>query len=557
MNLANRTPAQWGVIALGVAIGAWSLAAFAPMFSGYFVSDDVVPLVLFDQWRAEGRLGEMLASKFWTGLDAGANRFYRPLSYLSMGVNYAMSGADPAGWLWMNVVTHAICGALVALIALQLLERRDATAWAAALIGAAAFLFASPGAEVVGWASGRFDGFATLFTLASCAFFLGSRRPWDGRFVLSLASAAAAMLSKESSAIVPVAIVLLGWARAQGEASPDVAANRARAFRLTSLWVALGVAYLGLRYAIFGSAFEVYAGSRPGIAMIQGGYWTDLVTGFPPWLAQQLPGDGARKAIYLLTVALAAMVGIALVKDRSARPAILAVVATVAMTVVLLLPHMGKAPEDGIGGRLYYQTAAFYGVMIALLLATTRMPRLVWPLAVALVVLHGAAQWTLLERWKAVHRDLRDIAVGIERLHATLGPGDYAVVLLPQARASIPFAANMQAGLILPPLQPRVLTERLVVQVYSEIPDLGGKVADGLVTTLRAKTVLQWAAGERVRSPTVEYPNRIACWNSARRTMVMLPVAPGPTPEPWTKAIRAALAATDCDRHFPSRVAGG
>ena len=82
--------------------------------------------------------------------------------------------------------------------------------WASCLLwGILANFLAATANEVVGWASGRFDAFATLFTLASCALFLGSRRVLDAAFVFSLVAAAAAMFSKESAAILPFAIVFL------------------------------------------------------------------------------------------------------------------------------------------------------------------------------------------------------------------------------------------------------------------------------------------------------------------------------------------------------------
>lgn len=59
------------------------------LLRGYFLSDDFVPPVLFDQWRARGVLGKKLLTQIWSGLEAGDNHFYRPPSFLTFAINDA------------------------------------------------------------------------------------------------------------------------------------------------------------------------------------------------------------------------------------------------------------------------------------------------------------------------------------------------------------------------------------------------------------------------------------------------------------------------------------
>ncbi|HEY4999463.1 MAG TPA: hypothetical protein VII36_09975, partial [Usitatibacter sp.] len=269
-------------------VSLWATWAFSPILHGYFLSDDFVPLVLFREWQDEGRLANALAAKFWGSLDAGTNLFYRPLSYLTFAINYLASGLDAKPWMATEVALHVANGLLVGAIGARLAdEKPGARALAAATLGAALFLFAAPGVEVLAWISGRFDATATFFTLLTCLIFLSSRRALDLPWWLSLASAEAAFLCKESAAIVPFAILALARLRADAVRAPTFAARWIAAARHAAPWLALAALYLLSRYAFFGSATRVYGTSNPLASMLSAGYWRDVLDSAPPWLAAQ------------------------------------------------------------------------------------------------------------------------------------------------------------------------------------------------------------------------------------------------------------------------------
>ncbi len=50
--------------ALWLVIAGCSAWLFVPVVQGYFISDDFVPLVLFDQWQQQGAFASRLAAKF-------------------------------------------------------------------------------------------------------------------------------------------------------------------------------------------------------------------------------------------------------------------------------------------------------------------------------------------------------------------------------------------------------------------------------------------------------------------------------------------------------------
>jgi hypothetical protein len=101
---------------------------------------------------------------------------------------------------------------------------------------------------------------------------------------------------------------------------------------------------------------------------------------------------------------------------------------------------------------------------------------------------------------------------------------------------------------MLPPVQPRALSYKVLVQETGEIPVLAAKVRDGVVTTLRRAPVFEFVAGKRITTSPPEYPTRVACWSSTRATLVPLEVAPGPDPEAWARSLQSEAA-----RHCPQR----
>ncbi|MGZ5104845.1 MAG: hypothetical protein ACXWHB_10430 [Usitatibacter sp.] len=534
------------MVALVAILSAW---LFAPLLAGYFVSDDFVPLVLFRLWEDQGRLASALAEKFWSSLDAGDSRFYRPLSYLSFALNYLTSGLDAAPWMAVNVALHVLNGVMVGMIGVRAAEGSpSARGIAAGALGAALFLFLAPGAEVVAWISGRFDGSATFFTLLACVFFQRSRRTGDAAGVASLLSAVAALLCKESAAIVPFAILFLARLRDDVLDRPTVLARWLAAARVAAPWLALAALYLAWRYAMFGSATRVYSNTQPLSDMLSRAYWSDVVQALPAWISAQFRPAYRFAFLAVLTLAQLVLIFVSRPSGRREPEALFGAAATVALTLALLLPHVGKLPEDGLSGRLLYQTSAFYGVLVAIALRHSRAAYLLWGVSLALLILHTAFERHVLARWEVVHRQTRELVPAVARYHDALAPGDFALVLVPEAVDDIPFGRNAQGGLMLPPVQPRALTYKVLVQETGELPALGGKIRDGVVTTLRRAPVFDFLAGKRVTTTPPEYPTRIACWSSLHARLVPLEVAPGPDPETWARSLKGAFA-----RHCPQR----
>ncbi|WP_171090283.1 hypothetical protein [Usitatibacter rugosus] len=529
------------------AAAAWALVGLAaagllvPLVHGYFLADDFVPLVLFHQWEGQGRLGAELAAKLNGGLDAGANHFYRPLSYASLALNYVTSGLAPEAWHALNVALHLASGVLAGLLGVMATGVRGARAVAASAAGAALFLFFAPSVEVVAWISGRFDVTATFFTLLACVLFLRSRHFGDAASWFSLLAGIAAFLCKESAAILPFAILLLALVRTEDDDSAII--NRGLdAVRRAAPWLAIAALYLLARYFFFGSPTRVYGGSTPVAAALSIAYWSGLAETLPAWWAAQFRGSGSVTWVVSAMAAHVALIlyaAIAPSSERHGRFVLVVLGMIVLLTVALVAPHAGSLPADGLGGRFLYQSSAFYGALAAAGLAVAR-PAL--PLAAMTVVLAGVSALSFAEtaaRWNEASVQMRALVADIARTARETPAADFTLVLAPRAYDDILFVTNAQGALMSPPIHPAALTDRLLVQNYDDVVLLAPKMADGVPATMRAFARLGGKRGEAANLHTV-------CWNPERKRLVPLALAENLSPAEWAEAIGRALPTVGC-----------
>jgi cytochrome c-type biogenesis protein CcmH/NrfG len=144
-----------------------------------------------------------------------------PLTWLSLGVNYALGGLDPWGYHAGNLLLHSANAAVFYVIARRLL----AAAWGAgvpeaALTGGAVFaalLFAVHPLRVesVAWITERRDLLSGFFFLLAVYFYLRAvseaAAPRPGWRALSLVAFAAALMSKASTLMLPGVLLLLDF----------------------------------------------------------------------------------------------------------------------------------------------------------------------------------------------------------------------------------------------------------------------------------------------------------------------------------------------------------
>ncbi len=134
---------------------------------------------------------------------------YHPLTWLSLELDYALWGLNPAGFHLTNTILHAMTAACICLLFTELirLARREdrateSTIWGAA-VGALLFAVHPLRVESVAWASERRDVLSGLFYALTALLYV------RGRVKAALGAFVAALLSKVIVTTLPVVLLLV------------------------------------------------------------------------------------------------------------------------------------------------------------------------------------------------------------------------------------------------------------------------------------------------------------------------------------------------------------
>ena len=231
---------------------------------GGFVWDDRFLIVDNPRVQSLERLDELFTHDYVFVAETNlAYGYYRPLSGLSLALDYRAWGGDPFGFHLTNLLLHAAASLLVLFLSLGLGAGRG-VAWVTA------FLFALHPihTEAVAWIAGRTDLLAFVFAGASFGLFLvEERRTGDARNGLrwllrggSLLCFALALLAKEMAAVVPLWIGAVAFFDRSVAERPS-SGNRESPFkrllsalRATAPWLVILVLYAVARFLVLGVA---------------------------------------------------------------------------------------------------------------------------------------------------------------------------------------------------------------------------------------------------------------------------------------------------------------
>src|SRR5215470_12655585 len=202
------------VVVLALLVGVVTVLSFWPALDGQFLNwDDDENFVHNEGYRGLGPA--QLRWMFTTSLMG----HYIPLTWVSLGLNYALSGLRPRGYLAGNLLLHALTAVLFFMVARRLLAAasRGRAPEGAVELGAAfaALVFAVHPLRVesVAWITERRDPLSGAFYLLSAWAWLrvvsDEDRMHRGFQALSLGAFAAGLLSKASGVMLPVAFLLL------------------------------------------------------------------------------------------------------------------------------------------------------------------------------------------------------------------------------------------------------------------------------------------------------------------------------------------------------------
>ena len=189
---------------LAIVVAAITFVAFVPALSADFVSwDDERNFLTNPHYRG---LGLEQLRWMWTTTLLG---HYVPLSWMTLGADYALWGMSPRGYHLTNLLIHATNAVLVFVLARQMLQRDAAAAFAAL------FFSVHPlRVESVAWITERRDVVSLFFCLLTVLAYLRATRGDTlkrGPYALAILSFIAALLSKGTSVSVPAVLFILNF----------------------------------------------------------------------------------------------------------------------------------------------------------------------------------------------------------------------------------------------------------------------------------------------------------------------------------------------------------
>lgn len=237
-TVRHRLGALW-VIAMCCA------ALYVNALGGAFVADDL-PAIVESPKAVRWRDVLSLFTGSWAA-SYGAFTYYRPISSLSLLLDYQLWGLNPVGYHLTNIILHAANAWLICLILGALLGSQRTALFAALLFAAHPVQ-----TEAVTFASSRTDCLFALFYLAAVWCFLRSRDADDTprrRFLFwSLGFFMLALMSKEMAISLPVVVVALDLTRRPDRgllAIPRSLARQSPFFVVAALFVLLRSHALG------------------------------------------------------------------------------------------------------------------------------------------------------------------------------------------------------------------------------------------------------------------------------------------------------------------------
>ena len=231
-RVTEPSPIRPPLPAVAALLVAASLVAYAPTLAAGYAGDDEF-IVAANPIVTEGRIGEALLAPYWPESYA-AGTLYRPLTVVSLALEYRVGGGHPGLSHGINLGLHAGASLLLFLLLLALGLARG-PALAAALVFAVHPVHAEAVAPVVG----RSELLAAVPFLAAVWWWTRSDEPGSVAVVGIPLLYLAALGGKEIAITLPAVLVLTDVFRGRVSATP----------RRLATWV--GMAGAALVYGVF------------------------------------------------------------------------------------------------------------------------------------------------------------------------------------------------------------------------------------------------------------------------------------------------------------------
>lgn len=392
--------------------------AFAPGLAAWFGADDFF-FVAHYRGSPAPPVPSFIASALSSLADVPTT-FYRPLAFLMLGTELKVWGESAPALRAMNLVLHAATTLLV-FTALRSVARGPHAA-AASLIAAAGFTLFPRRVEPVMWLSCRPDLLAGAFAAAMLVVVLRCR--WSWRTLAALSSLyALTLLSKEAAIGVPLVIAVCAWRR-HGRREAVAAA------------IGLGTvvcAYLAWRRHVLGGFAGGYGAGAlewsPAMPANAAKYLAYLA--IPPLEfltpAHMRAWPGTLAGIGVLVVAGALVTALWWRRDDDAVRIGGLWMAVTAVPVVLPAVSLTTPFND----RLLYVPAIGFAVAVTGVLS--RAPRRTLVAVLPLLLLYGAHEWRMVQRWPLAGDITKRMLTGLVTRERQAPEGALVVTALPDS----------------------------------------------------------------------------------------------------------------------------
>lgn len=449
--MASEHSARWALLAVLLPT-VLAVVVFVPHLGGDFVADTYQFLALLDVLGQQGHtVREAFASDAY---QTTLLPLYRPLSLLSLAVDYHAFGLDPFAFRLVNVAVHVIAALVIGRVASLVTGVR------AVGLGTACLFAISPmSAEAVYWASTRGTLLAAAFgSTALLALVVREQRRRAGvRWTwalqpLALVCLACALLAQETAvAFVPVlAVATYAVQRERGVVGVGVALRRT-----AWTWILLA-AYLLWRRRLLGKWVGGYGGGAVAaqIDILDLDFWQQrlqhLLTAISPVHLGVFP-MAAKVGFGALTLVALAMAAVHAMRTPRLRPWVAIAVTWVTCFCLPSAFLVVDAAQLTNGRLLYVQSAGLLSLVAVGAVGAAAIgwrPRLASIALGVAVACCAATLWGNLRPWRAAG----ELAGSLRQQIVAADPGTELLL------ADLPFdrnGASVATGAIaLPPFVP-------------------------------------------------------------------------------------------------------
>jgi hypothetical protein len=301
-----------------------------------------------------------------------ADGFYRPLTFISLWLDYWLFGASYAGYHVQSIAMHIINALLAAWLAMALGFGRKCALWTGMLFAAAAVNF-----EPVVWPAARFDLLAAVFTLAALIFaikYFKAARRWDWALPASLVCYLLGIMNKESSYCFPLLILfLLGTYSTWGIQRP----TKAKVATYVSIMAVITALMIMVRIAVYGNLGGYGIGDAAGSLHFKVSVrtFTSLLRAVPIPFFGVNATPAAPEWMHIASILFAALILIAAIAGRGCfKRKEYALTACILLVLIPVLNIIGWIGTPMMHSRYLYMPAIF-----SMLLITSTFGKIQWP----------------------------------------------------------------------------------------------------------------------------------------------------------------------------------